>query len=213
MGLTVRLAVAYPDFADELPAIVTALADHEQPGYTETSRALADVVADSPNPAVRDGDWPSFPYTFLHYLRRIAVHLRIDPDWHPTEIDDPDDDDTYRDFSQDHFDTETLEGSHLYCHSDSDGFYVPVDFETVIWGDGVPFVFLGSSQRLLAELAAVGRALGFDWGERKPSPEELQRAFAESDDGMPFYREKYVFASMYEVARLSVAFGTAIVFS
>lgn len=211
MGLTVALAVGSSGF-DDLPAINAALARHGVPTYAEPRIDRERVLADSADAALRDGDWPSFPYGFLHYVRRIAVRLRLDETWAPDEVDDPADDDVFRSFGEEYFDTVELEGSHLYAHADNEGFYVPVDFERVIHGRDVPGRLLGSSQRLLGELALVGAKLGFDWGGRKPSEAEIERAIEESDEGMPFFREKHVFAGMYEVARLSVAFQTAIVF-
>lgn len=54
--------------------------------------------------------------------------------------------------------------SHLLCHSDCEGFYLPVDFEVVLIDsqdqDRIPGGLLGSSYRLRDELLAIAPALG-----------------------------------------------------
>jgi hypothetical protein len=150
----------------------------------------------------------SMPYSFIHYLRRFAVRLRLDPSWTPTPIDDPDEDEVYRSFFEDYFDTPELSTSHLVCHSDSEGFYVPIDFEEVIFDTNLPGRLLGSSVRLLDELRALAVPLGvrFD-GDR---PDLVDR---EIEEDVPYFRELESWLCLYEAARLSVALKSAIVFS
>src|SRR5947209_8109837 len=66
----------------------------------------------------------SYPYSFLHHLRRFAAHATRNPKWKPTPFpesedagDDPVLESEYR-----------RETSHLLLHSDCEGFYLPVDF-------------------------------------------------------------------------------------
>ena len=150
----------------------------------------------------------SMPYSFLHYLRRFAVRLRLDSSWTPTPIDDPDEDEVYRSFLEDYFDTTELLTSHLVCHSDTEGFYVPIDFQEVIFDMSLPGRLLGSSVRLLDELRALAAPLGvrFD-GDR---PDLVDRPIEED---VPYFRELESWLCLYEAARLSVAFKSAIVFS
>jgi hypothetical protein len=213
MGLTIRLSAAEPGLiARVLPSVAAALQAHDLPAYDEPDVDVEAMLRGSADPGIRDDDWPSFPYGWLHFVRRIGVHLRLDPAWSLDEVDDPDDDDEYRRFGDDYFDTEVLEGCHLYCHSDSEGLYVPIEFPRVISGPGVPGGFLGSSQHLLRELTAVGQKLGFDWRGERPPDREMQRAIDPAQDVLPLFREKYVFAQLYEIARLSVAWKSSIVF-
>jgi hypothetical protein len=119
--------------------------------------------------------------------------------------------------------------SHLLCHSDAEGFYVPVDFKDVLFdGDsceedddeddveegeaGLPGGMLGSSCRLLEELVFVAPALGIHLDNGKLSDEEAERidALIEEDGGL--YREYVSWLLLYESARLSIAHKTAIVF-
>jgi len=74
----------------------------------------------------------SFPYSFIHYLRRAYAHRVLSPDWVATPL--ADDADPAADPK-----IQTLldsEDSHLLCHSDAEGFYVPVDFKEVLFDDG-----------------------------------------------------------------------------
>src|SRR5262245_11428519 len=92
-----------------------------------------------------------FPCSWLHYLRRAVAYARQAPDEFgpipegedPTEVD--------------LIDRELSEAtSHFICHSDGEGYYVPIDFPEPLYsekedefaGGGI----LGSSQRALAEV-------------------------------------------------------------
>jgi hypothetical protein len=168
-----------------------------------------------------------FPYSFIHYLRRAYAHRLLSPDWVATPL--PDDVDPTADPKI----QALLDGSasHLLCHSDAEGFYVPVDFKDVLFdGDdsceeddeddedeeeeeaGLPGGMLGSSYRLLEELVFVAPALGIHLDNGKLSDEEAERidALIEEDGGL--YREYVSWLLLYESARLSIAHKTAIVF-
>lgn len=63
----------------------------------------------------------SYPYSFLHHLRRFAAHAATKPKWAPKPFpksQDPADDPVVADEL-------AMLSSHLLCHSDSEGFYVP----------------------------------------------------------------------------------------
>jgi hypothetical protein len=61
----------------------------------------------------------SYPYSFLHYLRRIYAHVSRDPSWPPQPVKD-DEDPAEEPVVQE----ETMQmQSHLLCHSDAEGFY------------------------------------------------------------------------------------------
>ena len=70
-----------------------------------------------------------FPYSFIHYLRRAYAHRLLSPDWVATPL--PDDVDPTADPKI----QALLDGSasHLLCHSDAEGFYVPIDFKDVLF--------------------------------------------------------------------------------
>ena len=103
----------------------------------------------------------SFPYSFLHYLRRAfaCVHeVRILTP--VAEDDDPSEDDAIEDAS-------TLFDTHLLCHLDAEGYYVPIEFEDVIFDTderGLAGGSLGSTQRLMAAALTGGQAVTEDLG-------------------------------------------------
>jgi hypothetical protein len=149
-----------------------------------------------------------FSYSTIHYLRRFQALSLDDPEWDPTPVvagDDPADEPAIADLAEDHT-------SHLICHSDCDGLYVPVEFEEVILDKAVPGKLLGSSTRLLGELWELAPALGIELERGVPSA-ETERALREIDDSDPFSNEKLAWIGLYTNARLSVAHKTAIVFS
>ncbi|MET3497511.1 hypothetical protein [Variovorax boronicumulans] len=156
-----------------------------------------------------------FPYSFIHYLRRAYAHCVVSPGWTATPVEEG------ADPSEDPAVQEALDitESHLICHSDAEGFYVPVDFEEVLFSESesedeaLTGGMLGSSYRLRDELVQVAPALGIALVDGQLSDEEAARidALSENDEGL--YREYASWLLLYEMARLSIAHKTAIVFS
>ena len=108
--------------------------------------------------------------------------------------------------------------SHLVCHSDAEGFYVPVDFDEVLYSepDGDEQLaggMLGSSYRLLDELVLVAPALGISLVDGQLSDAEAERIGKLIDADQGLYREYVSWLRLYESARLSIAHKTAIVFN
>jgi len=156
-----------------------------------------------------------FPYSFIHYLRRAYAHCVVSPGWTATPVADD------VDPSEDPAIQAALDvvESHLICHSDAEGFYVPVDFEDVLFSESesedeaLTGGMLGSSYRLRDELVQVAPALGITLIDGQLSDEEAARvnALAVKDEGL--HREYATWMLLYEMARLSIAHKTAIVFS
>ena len=204
-------------FEEELAEVNRVLAAAGLPPHTEPRGPL-----ELDSRASIDG----FPYSFIHYLRRAYAHRVLSPDWVATPLADD------VDPTADPKIQALLDGceSHLLCHSDAEGFYVPVDFDEVLFdGDGgdeeeaegdadieepagLPGGMLGSSQRLLEELVFVAPALGTRLDDGRLSDEEAERidALIDEDDGL--YREYVSWLLLYESARLSIEHRTAIVF-
>ena len=204
-------------FEEELAEVNRVLAAAGLPPHTESRGPL-----ELDSRASIDG----FPYSFIHYLRRAYAHRVLSPDWMATPLADD------VDPTADPKIQALLDGceSHLLCHSDAEGFYVPVDFDEVLFdGDGgdeeeaegdadieepagLPGGMLGSSQRLLEELVFVAPALGIRLDDGRLSDEEAERidALIDEDDGL--YREYVSWLLLYESARLSIEHRTAIVF-
>ncbi|MFZ6873800.1 hypothetical protein ACO0LF_17230 [Undibacterium sp. Di27W] len=153
-----------------------------------------------------------FPYSYIHYLRRAYAHRRADPAWLATSLpkgEDPSQDEVL----QAEYD---YMSSHLICHSDAEGYYVPVDFEEVLFADnentGLPGGMLGSSYRLMEELVLVAPALGIQLSNGQLSDTEAARICAEAMQETTCYRELESWILLFECARLSLAHKTAIVF-
>ncbi len=105
--------------------------------------------------------------------------------------------------------------SHLICHADDEGAYVPLDFEEVLVDDSEEIAgggLVGSSQRLLAELQAVAPALGIALEDGELSDDEAERLAGEIHAETGFWIEKAVWLDLFEAARLSVQHNAAIVF-
>ncbi|WP_252867196.1 hypothetical protein [Janthinobacterium lividum] len=154
----------------------------------------------------------SFPYSFLHTLRRAYAHARLDAQWRATPLADGEDatEDPVLDAAQDDFD------SHLICHSDCEGFYFPLVFEEVIFADEEHALLggmLGSSYSLRAELVTVAPALGIFLLGDELSDEEAARINARIDAEDGLERELVAWLATYEACRLSIEYKTAIVFN
>ncbi|MEC5385759.1 hypothetical protein VVD49_08490 [Uliginosibacterium sp. H3] len=164
-------------------------------------------------PLVSRASLCSFPYSFIHYLRRAYAYRSEDPDWIATPVKDG------IDPGSDPAIEEALESfsSHLLCHSDAEGYYLPVDFHDVLFADDeaddLPGGMLGSSYRLLEELVLVAPALGIDLQDGLLSDVEAERInqVTHSDEGL--HREYASWLALYDSAQLSIQHGSAIVFS
>ena len=155
----------------------------------------------------------SFPYSFIHYLRRAYAHRSANQSWMAHPIDhnvDPAADPLVDDEL-------AMLCSHLICHSDAEGFYLPIDFSDVLFADpedsSLPGGMLGSSYRLLEELEVVAPALGIRLNDGRLPHDEAERIDELACSGEGIYRELCSWLALYEAARLSIELKTAIVFS
>jgi len=155
-------------------------------------------------------DLGGFPYGWLHYLRRAVAYARQAPrEFRPVaEGEDPSQDDRIdRELS-------VLMDSHLICHSDCEGYYVPIDFPDPLYDDEDALVggILGSSQRAQAELIQTAPLLGIDLTDGGPTKTIIDTIRDEEYGAHPLGIERKVWLSLYEKFRLSVEHGTAVVF-
>ncbi len=153
----------------------------------------------------------SYPYSFLHHLRRVYARVTNDPEWTPTPVpegEDPAEDPVLAEEM-------CMISSHLLCHSDAEGFYLPIDFDDVIIDDHdrVPGGFLGSSYRLMEELVRIAPKLNIILNGCQLSDAEADRInkLSESEDGM--WIENAVWISLFEAVRLSIEHKTAVCFA
>jgi hypothetical protein len=146
-------------------------------------------------------------YSFLPFFVRAIAYARQAPkEFTPVGKEDPAKDKRLdRELS-------VKMDSHIICHSECEGYYVPVDFPNPICDDRVLGGWLGSSQGALAELVLAAPLLEIPLRKGKLS-DKAARVIAEEDEGAcPCWRERRVWLKFFEAARNSIAFGTAISF-
>ncbi len=153
----------------------------------------------------------SFPYGFLHYLRRAYAHAVAYPDAVLSPLQGALSDEDWALID----DEGAMLSSHLICHSDAEGLYVPVAFADPLFaddGEGVPGGgMLGSSHGLLAELRIVAPRIGVTLEDGRLTDAEARRIHTGYADSV-WEREHVVFLALWEAARLSTERSTAIVF-
>jgi hypothetical protein len=189
-------------FRRQLELLRAALAAEGIEGWTEPD----DVAEPSAGMRRHVG---SFPYSFLHYLRRVyarhAAGMPIVPaaDRAALERDDA----LVADES-------SMLSSHLLCHSDSAGYYVPVDFPTPCFLDeeiaGAGMV--GSSAGLLRELRAIAPALGIALDAGGALSDAEAARLADAGEASPWFREHVVWLALHEACVASVRHHLTVVF-
>jgi len=212
MGLAVEVGMlAYllendPEGADWLresfESVNELMADNKLPPHHEPERL---------SPLKNRASILSYPYSFLHYLRRVAAHVAEKPGWAAKPF--PESSDPAADPLVDKH-SAYLE-SHLMCHSDCEGYYLPIQFKKVLFDDEdrIPGGMLGSSFELQRELIAVAPALGIRLENGQLSDEVADRLNVEIEAESPLWIEKAVWLSLFEAARLSIEHKTAICFT
>jgi hypothetical protein len=183
-------------FENQIHQINTVLVQH---GHVEHVEPL-DV------PELEYNCVTSFPYSFLHYLRRAYARKALGKAITPVAGDDlseEDDADVERV-------TEACQ-SHLLYHSDCEGFYIPIDFPAPLVDDDITGGALGSTQGLLREILTVAPDLGIVMDGSDLS--EISRVDLEAcDEAHPFYIERIVWQTLYENCKLSMKYGSLISF-
>lgn len=153
-----------------------------------------------------------FPYSYLMHLRRAFALAQLGEE--VTPVSAVSDEQYARDMVK--VDDEmAMFSSHLLCHADYAGYYVPVDFadplflpeEAKVAGAGM----VGSSQQLLAELVGLAGTIGIrlDAAGVLSAADEAALVAA---DGEEFDAERYTWLQLYRACLASVESGHAIVF-
>lgn len=196
MGLAISVGPGLDD-DDELGELFTRLADQ-----------LGELGVTWRVPPGRPGRrsraaTTSFGYSTVHFLRRAYALTKAGKPVTPVSTIP----EMERDSDVVAEEAEMFE-SHLLCHSDSDGFYVPVDFEHPEVVDGQ---FVGSSQRLLAELRLCAEPLGI----RLSDDGTLSDAEAERVNALdtPYENEWLAWIALHEACLLSIESGHAVMFN
>lgn len=145
------------------------------------------------------------PYTMIHYLRRAVAYARHAPDKFTPSTGDPTEDPLVEDELCVHMD------SHLICHSDGDGFYVPIDFPEPLYDDAEPGIgTLGSSHAAMRELVLVALLLGIRL-DGNELPDAVADEINAERDG-PLRAERYVWLKLFERFRQSIEQKAAVWF-
>jgi hypothetical protein len=159
----------------------------------------------------------SIAWSWLHCLRRLhalVLENGAQPDWRPDPAGEDYPDPRHLDPVIDAELSRSMR-SHLIVHSDCEGWYVPVDFQYVLYaepGGSLPGGILGSSQRLLGELCAIAPWLGVALGPTGGLDDAGAARLNETSQADPWYRERMAWFHAYEATRLSVELRTAVVF-
>jgi len=223
MSLAIQLNVLAPDPDDyedegrraalraELASINRVLSRKGYPTFDEPTIAIA-----APRRAIS-----SFPYSYLHRLRRAyTLHFReleLQPPKGPPlwlrrlgfESNDA--------LRKEEALIEDLSGQmcvHLLTHSDCAGWYVPVELPEIVFDDELPGGgMLGSSYALRRELLSVALPLEIDLQNEQPTDAATALlANHEHQRGHRLGIERLVWFSLWEAVQISVQHGTAIAF-
>jgi hypothetical protein len=173
------------------------------------ANGLPEHVEPEELPELIDRGLLGFPYSWLHYLRRAVAYARQAPaEFGPL----PEGEEASEDIRIDR-ELSVLMDSHLICHSDCEGYYVPIDFPEPLHDDRDELVggILGSSQRALAEVILAAPLLGIELKDGKPTKMAVD-TIREEDNDHPLWIERKVWLAMYEKFRLSIEHKTAVVF-
>ena len=158
------------------------------------------------------GQLISFPYSWLHYLRRAVAYARQSAqEFCPLRKGEKPGDD--KRLNDEHY---TFISSHVCCHSDCEGYYVPIDFHDPLFDTrkkgGLPGGILGSSQQALQELVKTAPLLGIKLKGEHLSDKAAKEIAKEADEAHPYWIERKVWLSLFEAFRQSVEYKCAVVF-
>jgi hypothetical protein len=157
------------------------------------------------------GQLRSFPYSWLHYLRRAIAFARQAPDQFcpvPDGENPAEDERIDRELS-------LFMDSHVICHSDCEGFYVPIDFPEPLYDDrdtGLPGGILGSSYRALQEVIQAAPLLGIFLENDSLTDADAKSIAVEPDGSHLYWLERKVWLTMFEAFRHSIEYRCAVAF-
>ncbi len=161
-------------------------------------------------------------YAGLHYLRRVAAHLWAGNDLPSpgnnqaaSKAGDPVLDECYSMLYQ----RNPNSFPHLIFHSDSNGYYLPLDFKTVIYQDPDMPRFrggmIGSVPRLLDECTRLVQALEIP-PDLEPDAPQVSDAAAHQGEGDAHWQrygiESFTCLHLLHACQISLESGCAIVF-
>ncbi|WP_386065973.1 hypothetical protein ACFJIW_15625 [Tahibacter sp. UC22_41] len=228
MGLSLSVGI-FADLEEDDPEVAQDFAQHFAFVGTVLERA---GLPKHVEPSTGDA-WGAqmYGYSGLHYLRRIAAHLDAG-----FPLPSPGDRKSSADPVLKAYFAEVSgqkpgwmqrlirkqprfarSFDHLIVHSDAEGFYLPQNFEQVLFADDkkLPGGMLGSVPKLLAELERLAAALGIpdDLHSQSERLWEAADSHGEGDELWQRYGiESYSCVVLREACRKSLTSGAAIVF-
>ncbi len=134
----------------------------------------------------------SIPYSYLHYLRRIYALMRAGLEVTPLVGDQMSEEEEC--IVEEAY---MMLDSHLLCHSDAEGYYVPLDFSAPLIDEHITGGILGSSVMLLQELEQIAPFLDISLERASVCGEVC------ADESHAFCRERQVWVMLYEGALAS----------
>jgi hypothetical protein len=143
----------------------------------------------------------------INYLKFIAAKLKDNPKWIPGEAFSGKkiSDELYEKFKKEN-------KSHLICHANYCGYYVPVQFPDSSLPSNYLFDF-GSSVNLYNELKEIAGRLKFDLGEYTPDLAVLAQNRWNELEGDQLFFEKAMILYLYNFCLASMKHGLIINFS
>src|SRR5262249_26330785 len=107
-----------------------------------------------------------------------------------------------------------LMDSHLICHSDGDGFYVPIDFPEPLYDDRETGSIgpVGSSPQALEGLLQVAPPPEISLKKGVLSDREAERIATEDEKDHPLWIEHRAWLRLFERFRASVAHNAVVTF-
>lgn len=211
MGLSVSIGVLAGE--DQDPEFV----EHIQRQFEVVNRVLAEnnlpphhepeTLPDFHN---RD-QLMGFPYSWIHYLRRAVAFARQAPEeFTPNPADESPSEHIRIDNE-----LSIYMDSHFICHSDCDGYYVPIDFPEPLFDfdkNELPGGMLGSSQRALQEIILAAPLIDITLQNGVLTDEDAKMIAEEEDEAHPCWIERKVWLTFFEAFRHSVQYKCAVVF-
>ena len=206
MGLDISVNVLarqrqdYPEYSNEenkdFAALNKLLLHYGLPLHQEPETLFSDTMRRHRS---------SFSYSKIHYLRRAVAYQLNDETLTPAPKDPTKD----KILSEEYY----MLRSHIICHADHEGYYLPIDFPDVLFDTDEIKVrggMVGSSYEVRRELIAVAPSLSITLNDGQLGDEQAK--LIADEDEHEFEIERQVWLTLYETSAFSIEHGTAIVF-
>ena len=174
-----------------------------------------------------------YGYSGLHYLRRIAAHIDLFGSLPLPGNDTSSKDVALQNYFKKFFGKDTgffaklfpasskykFKFNHLILHSDAEGFYLPIDFEKVLFPDselGISGGMIGSTIKLLQECERLATALEIPSHIDENSDELYEAANSQGESQIKWKKygvESFTCVRLMAACKKSLESGAAIIFT